>query len=679
MQHPQCVEDVQRFAGFINYLSRFLPRLSDVMEPLRKLTHKDCVWKWESEEEDAFIEAKKLVSAAPVLAYFDDKKELVMQCDSSSKGLGVVMLQDGQPIAFASRALTAAEKNYAQIEKEMLSIVFGLEKFHQYTFGRKVIVQNDHKPLESILKKSLHIAPKRLQNMILRTQKYDIAVLHKPGVEMLLPDMLSRAYLNTTEPLLSQDELESVNMVKYLPITTDRLNSIKIETKSDATLQTLKSVILQGWPEENRNVPTEVHAYIPHRDELTVQDGLIFKQDRVVIPLNLRSEIKKKVHSSHLGIEGCLRRARECIFWPGMNSDIKDYVQKCDTCRKYDVAQQKETLMPHEIPDRAWARIGVDLFTLDAKEYMVTVDYLSNFFEVDALQTTTSSVIIRKLKRHFARYGIPDTLVSDNGPQFTATEFKDFAKSWSFEHVSSSPYNSKGNGKAESAVKTAKRLMKKARDTNSDPLMAFLDYRNTPLQGIGLSPVQLLMHKRTKTMLPTKLSLLKSVHDSAKPYKFEDKQRKQAFYYNRGAKDLPPLDEGDRVRLKPTSVGAWREGTVLKRLDERSYTIDKSNGIIRRNRQQLRKILPSTKQANDDTHSIVPSDTEVPERETADENPEVKTPVVETPKKKMPDVINSPRKNTHSYKQEVEIQETSHSSPVVTKSGRRVILPARFQ
>ena len=113
--------------------------------------------------------------------------------------------------------------------------------------------------------------------------------------------------------------------------------------------------------------------------------------------------------------------------------------------------------MPHEVPSRPWEQIGVDLFELNKKEFMVTVDYYSNFWEVDRLTSTTSAAIILKLKNHFARYGCPDRLISDNGPQFISSEFTRFAKEWNFEHRTNSPGNSKANGKVESAVKTAKK------------------------------------------------------------------------------------------------------------------------------------------------------------------------------------------------------------------------------
>ena len=195
MPNPTDVKGMQRFLGLVNYLSKFLPRLSTVCEPLRLLTLKDTEWCWLEIHDEVLKEIKKLVANSPVLRYYNPEEELTLQCDASDKGLGAALLQQGQPKAFASRALSACELGYAPIEKELLAVVYGMERFHHYTYGRKVVVNSDHKPLESIVKKPLHMAPKRLQRMLLRLQGYDISLRYLKGTEVFLADTLSRAYL----------------------------------------------------------------------------------------------------------------------------------------------------------------------------------------------------------------------------------------------------------------------------------------------------------------------------------------------------------------------------------------------------------------------------------------------------------------------------------------------------
>ena len=177
MPRPENVAAVQRILGMVQYLSKFLPRLSDITKPLRDLTRQDVEWHWDEPQERAFEQLKEAVSVSPILRYYNLREKVTIQCDASQHGLGAVLLQGGQPVAYASRALTPTEENYAQIEKELLAIVFACEKFDAYIYGRdSVRVQTDHKPLESIFRKELCVAPKRLQRMLLRLQKYDLDV-----------------------------------------------------------------------------------------------------------------------------------------------------------------------------------------------------------------------------------------------------------------------------------------------------------------------------------------------------------------------------------------------------------------------------------------------------------------------------------------------------------------------
>ena len=674
MPLPEDVMAVQRINGFVNYLAKFLPNLSDVMEPLRRLTRRDVKWEWTGEHDSAFRKIQQLVATAPVLRYYDPTKELTIQCDASQGGLGAALMQEGQPLAYASRALTDTERRYAQIEKEMLAIVFSIERFNQYTYGRPVNVQSDHKPLESILKKSLDNAPRRLQGMMMRLQRYDIKVSYLQGSHMYLADTLSRAYPSNDK---TGDSFEHIHMTKYLPISEQRLHAIRQATEEDDTLQLLRQVVLEGWPEDKSDVPSLVMPYFSFRDEISIHDGLLFRGERVIIPLSMRSLMKLKLHSSHTGIDACLRRARECLFWPGMTSEISDYISSCSVCGTYSTSPAKETLMPHELPDRPWAKVGTDLFSLDNTEYLITVDYFSNFWEINQLESTSSKCVIRKLKGHFARYGCPDIVVSDNGPQFSSADFTRFALAWDFEHCPSSPGNSQGNGKAESAVKTAKRMLRKAKESGSDPFLALLDVRNTPSQNTGTSPAQKMMSRRTRTLLPTTKELLRpqSIDGQLTRKILKKDQDRQSFYYNRTAKDHPILEEDDVVRLKPFVKGKkqWLKGTVTQRMDERSYEVDTPSGSYRRNWVHLKKTTEEPPNASLRT----------PISET--------TTTIESPLSEPSEIPTQPSQPVHNEVQpERNIVQTpcvaspenhpisSTPGPVVTRSGRQVKPPARY-
>ena len=299
---PIDVQGVRRILGMTNYLAKFLPKLSDVSAPLRELTRKDHDFHWSDIHDQAFDAIKKLVSSPPLLKYYEPSKPLVLQCDASEKGLGASLLQDGKPIAYAITcvcnyiALTCTETNYAQIEKELLAIVFGVERFHQYTYGRKVVVDSDHKPLETIFGKSLATAPRRLQKMFMRLESYDFDIRYKKGSEMNLADTLSR-HVDGDEVHVVRSDFEQeievmtkIEDINEMVASEDKLVRRKDETSKDEVLQAVKAAIQCGWPERKSNLPAAATPYFPFRNELVVQDGLVLRGDRVVIPSTLRKE-----------------------------------------------------------------------------------------------------------------------------------------------------------------------------------------------------------------------------------------------------------------------------------------------------------------------------------------------------------------------------------------------------
>ena len=216
----------------------------------------------------------------------------------------------------------------------------------------------------------------------------------------------------------------------------------------------------------------------------------------------------------------------------------------------------------------------------------MTSDYFSDFFELDHHRSTSSVHVIRKLKAHFARHGIPEQLVTENGPQFVSRDFLTFSKEWDFDHRTSSPRHSQSNGKTGSAVKKAKTILVKCKKAGSDAFLAPLDHRNTPPTRIQISPAQRLLNRRTRSLLPMSAGLQRpSVADENMTCtKLRLRQQQQARYYNRGARDLDPLEKGDPVRVKPWQFGKkeWQKRVVKKRLDERSYEVELLQGVLRR-------------------------------------------------------------------------------------------------
>ncbi len=277
---------------------------------------------------------------------------------------------------------------------------------------------------------------------------------------MYLADTLSRAYLPEVNVCESIQKLEEVDHTSTLAIPADRIERLKQASSEDPVLDVLRLTVLKGWPETKSEVPESIHAYYDIRDELTVQDSLIFKGQRLVIPVALRKEMIELVHTTHIGVEGCLRRARETMYWPRMSTELKEYISKCDVCASHRVMQGKEPLQQHRFAARPWSKVGADLCELKGRTLLVVSDYFSNYVEVENVSKPNTNGVTKPLKAMFARWGVPEELVSDNGPQFSSTEFAEFSRKWGFEHTTSSPQS---NGKAENAVKTVKRLFTKLR------------------------------------------------------------------------------------------------------------------------------------------------------------------------------------------------------------------------
>jgi len=322
MKSPTNVEELRRFLGLVNYLGKFLPHFSAVAEPLRNLTKNDMPWNWLEVQESAMHDLKSMITQTPVLAFYDPKKDFVIENDACEYGLGSVLLQNDKPIAYASRSLSDAETRYAQIEREMLAVVFGLEKFHHYVYGRHVKVITDHKPLVSIVTKPLSSAPRRLQGLILRIQCYDYSLQYRSGKSIPIPDTLSQAPLRESDDAV----LETVSNVSLCAINANRLSEIRDATEHDESLERLRSTIVSGWPENKTLLPQSISSYFDYRDELSVQDGIVLRGERVVIPSSMRADMKRRIHAGHLGINSCLRRARDVVFWPGMSSEIRQFI-----------------------------------------------------------------------------------------------------------------------------------------------------------------------------------------------------------------------------------------------------------------------------------------------------------------------------------------------------------------
>ena len=312
-----------------------------------------------------------MVCEDTTLRYFNTKKPVTIQVDASGKGLGAALIQDDGPVTFASKALTPTEQRYANNEQELLACVFGAERFRTYVFGRHFMIESDHKSLEQISMKNLADAPVRLQRMLLRLQDYDFTIKYRPGEEMAVADTLSRYSPEDTPEILLDIS------VNHVYINTEKKRDYQLAIQDDPLLRALADVIVAGWPDNIEDVPKAQRPYHGQCDSLTVEDGLILRGEAIIVPPGERRKVLEQIHQGHLGVSKCQYRARQCVYWPGINQDIKRFVEACPTCQRHRPQEPRQPLKPTPPPERLWQHLGADFMSFDGSEYLVIVNYYS--------------------------------------------------------------------------------------------------------------------------------------------------------------------------------------------------------------------------------------------------------------------------------------------------------------
>ncbi|CAG2195504.1 unnamed protein product [Mytilus edulis] len=407
---------------------------------------------------------------------------------------------------------------------------------------------------------------------------------------MFISDALSRAYLPDSNDKLIDDELDISYIEKQLPISSRKIAEIKDATEADENLRKLSSVVVSGWPNSKEMLPDDIQSYWNFRDEITVIDGLLYKSQRIFIPKSLQREMLVKLHEAHLGIVKTKQRAREILFWRNMNSDIENFIKNCSICNKFRKANCREPLKSHDIPSRPWTKLGADLLEFKGKHYLLCVDYYSKYPEIALLPSLSSVSTISAFKSMFARHGVPSEVVSDNGPQFACANFKDFSHEWDFIHTTSSPRYAQSNGEAERYVQTIKDMFKKAEEGQSDIYISLMEYRASPIEGVGLSPAQLLFNRQLKTKLPMSTELLEPKAFGSKQKELMERQKRQKHYYDKTSKPLPSVAPGEIVRFKKEDKSTWEPAIVDTEHSERSYVLRAENDkLYRRNRKHILK------------------------------------------------------------------------------------------
>ncbi len=639
---PHNVSQLKSFLGLINYYAKFLPSLSTTLAPLNQLLQKNARWTWGQAQKKAFHDAKTQLTASSLLVHFDPKKELVLACDASPYGVGAVLshrMADGEeekPIAFASRSLSAAEKRYAQLDKEALAIVFGVKRFHQFLFGRHFEIISDHKPLQHLFGELRAVPPMAsacIQRWALTLGAYDYTIVHRPGKEHANADLLSRLPLPE-----SPEEVplpgETVLLMECLQSTPATAQHIKAWTNKDRVLARVRNLVLRGWPDSVTD--GELQPYHRRRDELSVQDGCVLWGSRVIVPRPGQSVVLEELHQCHPGIVRMKALARSFVWWPGIDSDLEQKVRACSTCQDHQKSPAAAPLHPWEWPETPWSRIHADYAgPFMGRMFLIVVDAYSKWLEAVPVNSATSQTTIEKMRIMFATHGLPQTVVTDNGSVFTSKEFEEFAKRNGVRHVTSAPYHPATNGLAERAVQTFKNGMKKLTSGSIDSKVSrfLFTYRITPHSTTGVSPTQLLMGRRPR-------SVLDQLHpDMAR--RVQNSQQRQKRNHDQHVKPRA-FAVGNTVSVRNFGSGAtWLVGAVEKALGPLSYQIKLEDGrLVRRHVDHLRARVSTTEMSAESSEEDFLADTiSVP--------PTV-VPVSETDESAVPAPESEPRHSTRN-------------------------------
>ena len=324
--------------------------------------------------------------------------------------------------------------------------------------------------------------------------------------------------------------------------------------------------------------------------------------NRTVIPSKLRKLTLERLHGAHQGINGMKRRANNSIYWPGMSSAIATCRKNCLGCEENAPSQPAEPIIQSESPEWPFQKICMDYFSLDVYSYLVTVDRFSGWPCVYHMKNgdATSSVLIKICRELFSTYGVPEEVASDGGPQFKADKFQQFLTAWGIHHRNSSVEYPQSNGRAEVGVKTMKRIIRDCTSSNGDlnndkALSAILQYRNTPLPDIDLSPAQILFHRNLKDSIPSHPShyhLHKDWIISAekRELQFAERNKAIATRYNEHTRSLNELSTGTYVLIQGKNRKWNKQGEIVECLDNRQYRIKvKGSGrITLRNRRFIK-------------------------------------------------------------------------------------------
>ena len=496
-EYPNDKKELQSWLGSIQFYARYFPKLADKTAPLYGMLKKDTPFRMEEAEKKVIDALKSCLSSPLLLRPYQPDQPVVLTCDASQKGIAGILEQNDHPVLAISKILTEAEHNYSQIEREALAIVWSVKKLSKYLMNRKFKLVTDHKPLTYIFNKEKSvntITAARIQRWAITLMAYDFDVVCARSQDMHLADLLSRC--GTTK-----DKEFEVNMMWETPLP--HIQKKMKEIMNQDKWLTLKKYIRDGFPKQ---LDARLKDFKNVAQDLTIHGDLVYKGGSLVIPEELQHLILTEIHGDHVGIERSKSFARRHFYWPGMSKDIESLINQCPSCSR---------LKPKSSSSKQWSswpaakkpfeRIHIDFGETLGKPFLVVVDSFSRWPEIFVTRDMTETTVINCLRNVIARFGVPQTLVSDNGPSLIAKGVDEWLANIGCEHLTSAEYHPKSNGLAERMVRSFKEYVRVNRTPNNHLSRAadrfLMSYRNIPHTVTGIAPTHLMFGRSVRTPL----------------------------------------------------------------------------------------------------------------------------------------------------------------------------------
>ena len=581
---PADERSLRAFLGSVSYHSRFIPRCSEAVEPLRAAL-RNVPFEWNAALSEATRAVKDLIRHAPALDMFDPTLATVLTTDASDVGCGACLTQVGRAgevrvIAYASKSFSPAERAYSVVEKEALSCVWACEKWRHYLWGRRFTLRTDHQALSTIFgPKGSNRVGRRISRWEARLLDFTFQVEYIRSERNQVADGLSR--LPVLETAWSDDD--TVQIASLMGGGAIDLSEFEEASSADKQLSAVRSALQGQWPSRRSQTDEWLAAFFSVRSELSSQGALIFRGDRLVVPVELRARVLANAHAGHQGQVRTKQRLRERFWWPRMDADVRALIRECEVCSNHDehLKRANPPLQPIPLPDRAWQRVMVDIIgpmkgPQEERYGIVLVDLHSRWPEVALSADATAGTVVRFLRAVFARESAPEELISDNGPAFRSVELAEFLKQHGVKQVFSSPYSPQTCGLVERFNRTVKGAMQSARlagARKADFVRDFLrEYRATPHPATGITPFLAMRGREAKTsvdVLPASEPESAERRGQRVRKRFRRYQARYKDRHDRTATAAPAWREGDWVRVRRPSSGRV-EGRVSVQVEKQT-------------------------------------------------------------------------------------------------------------